>query len=105
MVDPRGRRLSELAETVSAAGGVLPGCVRRALSSGHGISGDLGRLAEQVAAGGLGVTEEHIRHLLMFGHSEDVVFECVVAAAVGAAVRRLHAVEELLASCRHGGPP
>ncbi|HEY2762825.1 MAG TPA: hypothetical protein VGJ13_02230 [Pseudonocardiaceae bacterium] len=105
MVDPHGLRLRELAETVSGASGVLPRYVRRALASGQAIPGELGRLAELVAAGGTGVTEDDVRCLLDCGYSEDVVFECVVAAAVGAAVLRLRAVEELLASCRRGDPP
>ena len=53
-----------------------------------------------MVTGGVGVTDGHIRHLLLCGHSEDVVFECVVAAAVGAGVQRLHTVERLLENCR-----
>ena len=105
MVDLRGRRLDELVETVSNAAGVLPRDVRRALATGGRIPGELGELAELVAAGGAGVTDGHIRRLLVHGYSEDVVFECVVAAAVGAGTQRLRAVERLLAACRQGCAP
>ncbi|MGH3795076.1 MAG: hypothetical protein ACRDSP_09315 [Pseudonocardiaceae bacterium] len=99
-MDPRGRRLSELAEAVSGAAGVLPRIVRRALTSGERIPGDLGKLAELVVAGGLGVTDEYIRRLLDAGYSEDVLFECVVAAAIGAGSQRLRAVQRLLRDLR-----
>lgn len=104
MVDQRGRQLEELAENVSNATGALPRDVRRVLTSGGRIPGELGELAELVAAGGADVTDGHIRRLLASGYSEDVVFECVVAAAVGAGTQRLRAVERLLASCRQGCP-
>ena len=104
MVDACGRLLDELVEIVSNAYGVLPCGVRRALISGGRVSGELGELADLVAAGGLGVTDELIRRLLVSGYSEDVVFECVVAAAVGAGSRRLHAVERLLVNSRQGCP-
>ncbi|MGH3693515.1 MAG: hypothetical protein ACRDRX_05875 [Pseudonocardiaceae bacterium] len=94
-MDPR-RRLRELADRVSGEAGVLPGDLRRDLVDGKGIGGDLGALAELVAAGGLEVTDEHIRRLLVSGYSADAVFECVVATAVGAGLKRLHAVERLL---------
>lgn len=96
MVDLRGRRLHELAEAVSGAAGALPRSVRRALASGRRIPGELGTLAGLVADGGLEVTDEYIRRLLVSGYSEDEVFECVVAAAVGAGSQRLRAVERLL---------
>ncbi|MGH4025657.1 MAG: hypothetical protein ACRDRV_13865 [Pseudonocardiaceae bacterium] len=103
-MDSRGRRLDELAEAVSSAPGVLPRSVRRALAGGGRISGELGELADLVAAGGAGVTDGLIRRLLVSGYSEDVVFECVVAAAVGAGTQRLRAVERLLVTCRQGCP-
>jgi hypothetical protein len=99
-VDSRERLLAELAEVVGGAAGVLPTRVRRDLVSGNGIAGNLGELAELVAAGGHGRTGEHIRSLLNAGYSEDAVFECVVAAAVGAAWRRLRAVERLMGARR-----
>lgn len=104
MADSRGRRLEELAEAVSSTTGVLPRNVRRVLAGGGRIPGELGELAELVAAGGAGVTDGLIRRLLVSGYSEDVVFECVVAAAVGAGSQRLRAVERLLAGCRQDCP-
>ncbi|HET9116703.1 MAG TPA: hypothetical protein VFN75_01255 [Pseudonocardiaceae bacterium] len=95
-VDLRRRRLTDLADGVGGDAGVLPGGLRRDLVNGRGIIGDLGVLAELVAAGGLEVTDEHIRRLLVSGHSADAVFECVVAAAAGAGLERLRAVEQLL---------
>lgn len=94
-----GRWLNELADRVSSGAGVLPRGVRRGLVSGKGIAGDLGKLAALVAAGGLGVTDEHIQRLLASGYSEDAVFECVVAAAVGAGLERLRVVERVLQDC------
>lgn len=93
------RLLTELADQVSGDAGVLPGGLRRDLLSGKGVTGDLGELAELVAAGGLGVTDEHIRCLLTAGYSDDMVFECVIAAAVGAGLARLRALERLLRDC------
>ena len=104
MVDSRARRLDELAETISSAPGVLPRTVRRALAGGGRIPGELGELAELVAAGGMEVTDRLIRRLLISGYSEDVVFECVVAAAVGAGSQRLCAVERLLMQGRQDCP-
>ncbi len=95
MVDLRRRRLQALADGVSGEAGVLPRGLRRDLVEGKGIGGDLGALAE-LAAGGLEVTDEHVRRLLVSGYSADAVFECVVAAAVGAGLERLRAVERLL---------
>lgn len=95
-MDLRRRRLKELADGVSGEAGVLPCGLRRDLVDGKGIGGDLGALAELVAAGGLEVTDGHIRRLLVSGYSSDAVFECVVAAAVGAGLQRLRAVERLL---------
>ncbi|HEX8934743.1 MAG TPA: hypothetical protein VF788_11250 [Pseudonocardiaceae bacterium] len=99
MVNLRRRRLEELADGVGGDAGVLPGGVRRDLVNGQGIVGDLGVLAELVAAGGGAVTDEQIRRLLVSGHSADAVFECVVAAAAGAGLERLRAVERLLQDC------
>lgn len=99
VVDLCRRRLNELVNSVGGTAGALPRSVRRDLVSGKGIAGDLGELAELVARGGLGVTDEHIRHLLSSGHSADAVFECVVAAAVRAGLERLRAVEGLLRDC------
>jgi hypothetical protein len=99
MAGLRRRLLKELADGVGRDAGVLPGGLRRDLVNGQGIVGDLGQLAELVAAGGLGVTDEHIRRLLVSGHSADAVFECVVAAAVGAGLARLRAVERLVQCC------
>lgn len=99
MVDLRRRRLTELAAGVGGDAGVLPGGLRRDLVNGQGIAGDLGVLAGLVAAGGHEVTDEHIRRLLGSGHSADAVFECVVAAAAGAGLQRLRAVERLLQDC------
>ena len=45
MVDSHGRRLDELAETVSGAPGVLPRGLRRELAGGGRIPGELGELA------------------------------------------------------------
>lgn len=105
MVDSRGRRLDELAEIVSGAAGVLPSAVRRALIAGGRVRDELGTLADLVAEDGSGVTDEHVRRLLVSGYSEDMVFECVVAAAVGAGSSRLRAVERALEDCRHGCLP
>lgn len=99
MVDLPGRWLNDLADRVSGDAGVLPRDVRLDLVGGKGMAGDLGELAALVEIGGLGVTDEYIQRLLASGHSEDAVFECVVAAAVGAGSKRLRAVERLLQDC------
>jgi hypothetical protein len=98
-MDLRRWRLHELVDRVGGGAGVLPRGLRRALVEGKPIAGDLGELAGLVAVGGHGVTDEHIRRLLIAGHSADAVFECVIAAATGAGLVRLRAVERLLQDC------
>jgi len=96
MGDLRARRLNELVDRVTGCAGALPRGVRRQLVSGGGIAGELRELAELVSAGGSGVTDGHIRRLLAAGHTADELFECIVAAAIGAGLERLRAVERLL---------
>jgi hypothetical protein len=91
--------MNELVDRVAGAAGALPRGVRQELVSGNGIAGELAELAELVAAGGLGVTDMQIQRLLAAGSKPDELFECIVAAAVGAGVRRLRAVQRLLREC------
>ncbi|HEX6681741.1 MAG TPA: hypothetical protein VF062_03060 [Candidatus Limnocylindrales bacterium] len=53
-------------------------------------------LAAAVRTGGRDVTDQMIQALLDAGHTEDDIFECIVAAAVGAGVERVRSVEQLL---------
>jgi hypothetical protein len=99
MGDVRVQRLDELVDRVAGDAGVLPRGVRRELISGNGIAGELAELARLVSAGGLGVTDAHIQRLLAVGYKPDELFECIVAAAVGAGIRRLRAVQQLLRDC------
>jgi hypothetical protein len=100
MGDLCAQRLDELVGRVGGGAGALPSATRRVLVNGESIAGELAELAELVSAGGSGVTDGHIRRLLAAGHSADEVFECIVAAAVGAGLQRLRAVERLLRDCR-----
>jgi hypothetical protein len=99
MGDIRAQRLNELVDRVAGDAGVLARDVRRELVGGMGIPGELAELARLVAAGGVGVTDAHIQRLLVIGYKPDELFECIVAAAVGAGIRRLRAVQQLLRDC------
>jgi hypothetical protein len=92
----RDRRFQELVATVVHGPGVLPCEVREALIVGAPAPEGLAALASKVAEGGLAVTDLDVRRLLDSGHSEDAVFECVVAVAVAAGWARLRTVEQLL---------
>jgi hypothetical protein len=85
-----------VAAVTGATGVLLDPQVRHRLLRGEALDGPLGVLADAVGDGGLGVTAGHVQALHEAGYGEDAIFECIVAAAVGAGVRRVRAVEELL---------
>ncbi|HZM76116.1 MAG TPA: hypothetical protein VFC19_10335 [Candidatus Limnocylindrales bacterium] len=69
---------------------------RVAATASRPIDPALEPLAEAVRAGGHGVTDELVQGLLDAGHTEDEIFECVVAAAVSVGAARVAAVSALL---------
>jgi alkylhydroperoxidase family enzyme len=78
------------------ADGSLDANLRADLLAGKPVTGTLGSFAIKVAHNPTSITDEHIRALLRAGYSEDQIFECVVAAAVGAGLERLNAGLALL---------
>jgi alkylhydroperoxidase family enzyme len=76
-------------EAVGGNDGKLPEEVRRQLLDGEVPAGALGTLAAQVLENALTVDDALFDRLRAAGISEDQLFECVAAAAVGAGLQRL----------------
>ena len=60
------------------------------------MSGTLGAFAIKVQENSAAITDEHIAALKAAGYSDEQIFECIVAAAVGAGMVRLEAGLALL---------
>jgi hypothetical protein len=73
---------------------------RRAAFENAGLSEPLRTLIDKVARQPAQVSDEDIAAVLASGESEDQIFELVVCAAIGAAMRQyeaaLHALEEAM---------
>ena len=69
----------------------MPLEVREDLLAGRAMTGTLGAFAIKVAQNPTSIGTEHVHALKRAGHSEDAIFECIVAAALGAALERLQA--------------
>lgn len=91
-----GDELVRLVASVSGVSGALDQAVRRRLIDGEPVDGPLGVIATAVRNGGQAVSDGHIDAARAAGYSDDAVFECVVAAAVGGGVDNIRAVERLL---------
>ena len=50
------------------------------------MSGTLGAFAIKVQENSAAITDEHIAVLKAAGYSDEQIFECIVAAAVGAVI-------------------
>jgi len=90
MSDPHRATLQHLVEAVGGSEGKLPIETRRQLLTAKVPAGALGALAAKVMENALSITDELFGQLLASGLSEDELFECVAASAVGAGLRRLH---------------
>jgi alkylhydroperoxidase/carboxymuconolactone decarboxylase family protein YurZ len=96
MKDRHAGLLKELLDVVGGPTGELDAAKRRALLEGKPVTGALGSFAIKVHHNANSITDEHVAQLKAAGSSEDQIFECVLAAALGAGVERLEAVRKLL---------
>jgi alkylhydroperoxidase family enzyme len=80
--------LGELERRILDGSGVLDPEIRRAASDGRAPEG-LAEYIGKVRLHAYEVTDADVKELLARGYSEDQVFELTVAAAYGAARRRL----------------
>jgi|SRR5271154_2019394 alkylhydroperoxidase family enzyme len=88
--DPHRAHLAHLLHQL-----VKPGCdtepaLRRAILDGKPPAGALGSLAVKVAHNASRITDEQITALKEAGHSDDAIYEVILAASVGAGLERLH---------------
>jgi hypothetical protein len=90
------RHLAELLKNIGDSEGKLDPAVRRKLLEGKTPTSALGTFAVKVQQNATSITDQHIAALLESGLDEDTVFECIVAASVGAGNVRLQKVLDLL---------
>ena len=103
MIDPYADERRALVEAVTGGAGHLAPAVRSAIvdrARGHvdegAIPATLVRFVDRVARDATLVEDQDIDALLAAGFDEEAVFEAVVAAALGASLTRLEAVDALL---------
>jgi alkylhydroperoxidase family enzyme len=85
-----------LLKAVSQSKGELDTSIRAVLVASKPVSGTLGAFAIKVQENSAAITDEHIAALKAAGYSDEQIFECIVAAAVGAGMVRLEAGLALL---------
>jgi alkylhydroperoxidase family enzyme len=94
MSDPHAAQMQRLIDTALDGPGELPPGVRKAIAGetpGNGIPPALLPYLDKVAHHAYTVTDEDVEALKRAGLSEDQIFEATVAAALGAALKRLRA--------------
>ena len=80
-----------LIQAVTTTPGAVPESLRRAVvERTGGVPQALSRYVDTVARHAYQVTDADVAGLKDAGYSDDAVFEITVAAAVGAAMHRLH---------------
>lgn len=92
MRDDHAERLERLKRDVLTSPARLTPEVRTALSTeaeANGVPPALARLRGQIVAGAADISADDVKATLAAGHTEDEVFEAVVAASLGAGLRRL----------------
>jgi alkylhydroperoxidase family enzyme len=89
-MDPRyADKLRDLERRVLDQPGTLDPSVRRAAADGGTVPEAVAGYADKVRRAAYTVTDEEVAHLLATGWTQDQLFELTVAAAFGAARRRL----------------
>jgi alkylhydroperoxidase family enzyme len=96
LVNRFSAEVAALLEAVSRSKGELDTSVRAALVAPKPVTGGLGAFAIKVQENPASITDEHIAALKAGGYSDEQIFECIVAAAVGAGMVRLNAGLALL---------
>jgi alkylhydroperoxidase/carboxymuconolactone decarboxylase family protein YurZ len=90
------RQLAELTKAIADGEGKLDADLRKKFLDGKAPSSALASFAVKVQENATSITDAHIESLLNAGYSEDQIFECVIASAVGAGVVRVRRVLDLL---------
>lgn len=101
--DPHKPHLAHLIERLVQPGGDTEPAFRRAILDGQPPAGALGSFATKVAHNAARITDEHIKALKDAGHSDDAIFEVIIAASVGAGLERLERGLALLGRPRPRG--
>jgi len=90
------RCLTDLTKAIADGEGKLDAELRKKLLDGKTPSSALGAFAVKVQENATSITDAHVEALRTAGHSEDEIFETVIASAVGAGVQRVRRVLGLL---------
>ena len=90
------RYVTDLTKAIADGEGKLDVAVRKKLLDGKAPSSPLGAFAVKVQENATSITDAHVEALLAAGTSEDEVFECIIASAVGAGMHRLRRALDLL---------
>jgi|SRR5579871_4932973 len=96
MTDRHAATLKELVEAVAEGNGQLDAALRKEVLAGNIGTTALGLLANRVMHNAAGVSDEYLAELAKEGLSDDEIFECVCAAALGAGLVRVRAGLALL---------
>jgi alkylhydroperoxidase family enzyme len=91
-------KLRDLHERLIERVGTLDPAVRKAAAEGTGVPEPLAAYVDKVRRHAYRVTDGDVEGLRSAGYSEDQIFELTVAAAYGAARRRLDAGLAAMAS-------
>lgn len=92
MGDPKfAAKVSELGRRLLERPGHLDPAIRRAAANGSDVPDVVAGYVDRVRRHAYRVTDEEVAALLEAGWTEDQVFELTLAAAYGAALRRLDA--------------
>ena len=105
-MDRHREHLEALKRCVLEQPGTVPQALRQAASRNDGaaLPDALRAYVDTVERHAYQVTDEEVEALKQAGYSEDQLFEITVAAALGAALRRLEAGLAPLAAAADGGP-
>ncbi len=76
--------------------GALPAQTRQAAFEGGPLPEPMASLAEKMRTNASMISDEDVLALKAAGHSDDAIFELIVATAVGAAEKRLNHALALL---------
>ena len=96
MTNKYAEEVRALLEAVGGPAGQVDAALRRDLLAAKPISGALGSFAIKIQHNPSTITDEHIAALRAVGHSDEDIFEIIIAASVGAAMERLRAGLALL---------
>jgi alkylhydroperoxidase family enzyme len=91
VVDRHRTFLDALVKDVLEQPGSAAPALRQAASRNRDLPAELAAYVGKVESSAYQVTDEEVAALAAAGYSEDQIFEITVAAALGAAVRRLEA--------------